>query len=75
MEEIIAYKDAQGTQGDLARELISIINDYRSGHLSLEEKQELVEDVVQIYAEAAHAEGEIAVRWVATAGQIAIGLV
>lgn len=75
IEEIAAYKDQPGVQGDLARELLSIINDYRAGALSLEEKQELVEDVVQIYAEAAHAESEVAVRWVAAAGSIAIGLV
>jgi hypothetical protein len=75
IEEIAAYKDQPGVQGDLARELLAIVNDYRSGALSLEEKQELVEDVVRIYQEAAHADGEVAVRWVVAAGSIAIGLV
>jgi len=30
MEDIVKHKNEQGVRGDLARELISIINDYRS---------------------------------------------
>ena len=75
MEDIVKHKNEQGVRGDLARELISIINDYRSGQLSLEEKNELVTDVVKIYEEAGHADNEVIVRWVASAGQIALALV
>jgi 2,3-bisphosphoglycerate-independent phosphoglycerate mutase len=75
MEDIVKHKDAVGVQGDLARELISIVNDYRAGQLSLEEKNELVADVVKIYEEAGHADNEVTVRWVASAGKIALGLV
>lgn len=75
MEEIVRHKDAVGVQGDLARELISIINDYRAGQLTLEEKNELVADVVKIYEEAGHADNEVTVRWVASAGKIALGLI
>jgi 2,3-bisphosphoglycerate-independent phosphoglycerate mutase len=75
MEDIVKHKDDVGVRGDLARELISIVNDYRAGQLSLEEKNELVADVVKIYEEAGHADNEVTVRWVASAGQIALGLV
>lgn len=75
MQDIVKHKDDVGVQGDLARELISIINDYRAGQLSLEEKDELVADVVKIYQEAGHADNEVTVRWIASAGKIAIGLV
>jgi len=75
MEDIVKHKDDVGVRGDLARELISIINDYRAGQLSLEEKNELVADVVKIYEEAGHADNEVTVRWVASAGKIALGLV
>jgi len=75
MEDIVKHKDDVGVRGDLARELISIVNDYRAGQLSLEEKNELVADVVKIYEEAGHADNEVTVRWVASAGKIALGLV
>ena len=75
MEDIVKHKNETGVRGDLARELISIINDYRAGQLSLDEKNELVTDVVKIYEEAGHADNEVTVRWVASAGHIALALV
>ena len=75
MEDIVKHKNETGVRGDLARELISIINDYRAGQLSLDEKNELVTDVVKIYEEAGHADNEVTVRCVASAGQIALALV
>jgi hypothetical protein len=75
MQEILKHKDAAGAQGDLARELISILEDYKSGALGKTDKDELVQEVVKIYAAQDHAEKEVMVRWAATAASIAISIV
>ena len=38
MDELLKHKDEAGAIGDLARELIVIMNDYKLGNISLEEK-------------------------------------
>jgi hypothetical protein len=75
MDDIVKHKDAEGIQGDLARELLSIINDYRHGQLTLEEKEELVQDVIKIYSEASHAQDEVTVRWIASVGSVALSVI
>lgn len=69
MDELLAYKDAEGVIGDLARELISIMDNFRSGELSLEEKNELIEEVIKIYAAHDSADREIIARWSVTIAQ------
>ena len=49
MDELLKHKDDAGPIGDLARELIVIMNDYNLRNISLEEKNELVDEVIRIY--------------------------
>lgn len=63
MDELLKHKDDAGAIGDLARELIAIMNDYKAGDLTLEEKNELVAEVTKIYAEHDSADREIVARW------------
>lgn len=63
MDELLKHKDETGPIGDLARELIVIINDYKLGKLSLEEKNELVDEVIKIYAAHDSADKELVSRW------------
>lgn len=69
MQELLEYKDAEGSIGDLARELISIMENFRAGDLSLEEKNELVDEVIKIYAAHDSADKEIIARWSVTIAQ------
>ena len=63
MDELLKHKDETGPIGDLARELIVIMNDYKLGKLSLEEKNELVDEVIKIYAAHDSADKELVSRW------------
>lgn len=63
MDELLKHKDEQGPIGDLARELLVIMNDYKLGKLSLEEKNDLVDEVIKIYAAHDSADKELVSRW------------
>lgn len=75
MQEILKHKDAAGAQGELARELISILEDYKTGALNKADKDLLVQEVTDIYAAQDHAQKEVMVRWAAQAASIAISIV
>jgi hypothetical protein len=63
MDELLKYKDETGAIGDLARELLVILQDYKLGTISLEEKNELVDEVIKIYAAHDSADRELVGRW------------
>ena len=63
MDELLKHKDEAGPVGDLARELIVIMNNYKLGQLSLEEKNELIDEVIKIYAAHDSADKELISRW------------
>ena len=63
MDELLNHKDEQGPIGDLARELIVIMNDYKLGNITLDEKNELIDEVVKIYAAHDSADKELVARW------------
>jgi hypothetical protein len=63
MDELLKHKDETGPIGDLARELLVIMQDYKRGELTLEEKNELVDEVIKIYAAHDSADKEIVSRW------------
>lgn len=63
MDELLKHKDETGPIGDLARELLVIMNDYKLGNISLEEKNELVDEVIKIYAAHDSADKELISRW------------
>lgn len=69
MDELVKHKDDAGAIGDLARELLSIMNDFKAGDITLEEKNELVEEVTKIYAEHDSADREIVARWAVSIAQ------
>jgi hypothetical protein len=75
MDELLVYKDADGALGDLARELISITENYKAGELSLAEKNELVAEVIKIYAAHDTADNEIIARWSVTVATNLISIV
>jgi len=63
MDELLKHKDDVGVIGDLARELIVIMNNYKLHQLSLEEKNELIDEVIKIYAAHDSADKELVSRW------------
>ena len=63
MDELLKHKDETGPIGDLARELLVIMNDYKLGNISLEEKNELVDEVIKIYAAHDSTDKELISRW------------
>jgi hypothetical protein len=63
MDELLKHKDETGPIGDLARELLVIMQDFKRGELTLEEKNELVDEVIKIYAAHDSADKEIVSRW------------
>lgn len=63
MDELLKHKDETGPIGDLARELLVIMNDYKLGNISLEEKNDLVDEVIKIYAAHDSADKELISRW------------
>ena len=75
MEELLAHKDDTGPIGDLARELLTIIQNYKKGELSLEEKNELIDEVIKIYAAHDSADKEIISRWAVKVTQQLISIV
>jgi|694.fasta_scaffold28624_3 hypothetical protein len=75
MDELLKHKDEAGAIGDLARELIVIMNDYKLGNLSLEEKNELVDEVIRIYAAHDSADKELVSRWAVKVTQQLLSIV
>jgi len=75
MDELLKHKDESGPIGDLARELIIIMNDYKANTISLEEKNELVEEVVKIYAAHDSADREVVARFAVSITNTLVGIV
>jgi hypothetical protein len=75
MDELLKHKDEQGPIGDLARELLVIMQNYKKGELTLAEKNELIDEVVKIYAAHDTANKELVSRWAVKVTQVLIGVV
>lgn len=75
MDELLKHKDEQGPIGDLARELIIIVDDYKANNISLEEKNELVEEVTKIYAAHDSADKEVVARFAVSITSTLLGIV
>ena len=63
MDELLKHKDEPGPIGYLAHELIVILDDYKANKISLEEKNELVEEVIKIYVAHDSADKELVARF------------
>lgn len=70
MDELLKHKDDAGAIGDLARELLAIVEDYTNGKMTLEERNELIREVAKIYAEHDSADKEIVARWAVNIVQV-----
>lgn len=75
MEELLKHKDAEGPLGDLARELIIIMNEFKAGELTLEEKNDLVTEVVDIYKAHESADREVMARFAVQITETLLGVV
>jgi hypothetical protein len=75
MDELLKHKDTEGAIGDLARELLVILQDYKLGTISLEEKNELVDEVIKIYAAHDSADKELVSRWAVKVTQQLLSIV
>lgn len=68
LNELYDYQNDIGPVGDLAREMIGIKNDYESGAITFEEKEELIKEILEIKAANMLANQEVALQWVYTIG-------
>ena len=75
MDEIVQYVNEQSIRGDLARELLGIINDYQSGTISKDDKDALVNEIISAYHANGLAEDENTLRWAVQAANIVTSLV
>jgi hypothetical protein len=71
---IIEYVDEKSIRGDLARELHGIINDYNDGQISAEDKEVLVEEILQAYQASELAKDEVMWRWAVNAASLVTSL-
>ena len=71
---IIEYVEEQSIRGDLARELHGIINDYNDGQISAEDKEALVEEILQAYQASELAKDEVMWRWAVNAASLVTSL-
>ena len=75
MDELLKHTDDAGAIGDLARELLVILQDYKLGTISLEEKNELIDEVIKIYAAHDSADKELVSRWAVKVTQQLLSIV
>jgi len=71
---IIEYVEEKSIRGDLARELHGIINDYNDGQISAEDKEALVEEILQAYQASELAKDEVMWRWAVNAASLVTSL-
>ena len=75
IQELYEYQNDVSALGDLSRELIGIENDYKAGTLTLEEKNDLINEVVSIKAANSLAGQENALRIIYEAGNVLAAVV
>jgi len=73
-DTIVQYVNEQSIRGDLARELIGIVNDYEAGSISAEDKSELLHEIMLSYQASDLAKDEVMWRWAISAATLAASL-
>jgi len=73
-DAIMQYVNEQSIRGDLARELIGIVNDYEAGSISAEDKSELLHEIMLSYQASDLAKDEVMWRWAISAATLAASL-
>jgi hypothetical protein len=75
MDELLKHQHEEGPIGDLARELLVIMQNFKRGEISLTEKNELVDEVIKIYAAHDSANKELVSRWAVKITQTLLSIV
>lgn len=75
MEEINQYINEESVRGDLARELAGVVSDFQAGTISAQEKQELVDAIVEGFEIADTADKEQTMRWLVSAASVVSAVV
>ena len=69
-DAIVQYVNEESIRGDLARELLGIMSDYKSGTISAEDKSELLHEVMSSYQASDLARDEVMWRWAISAATL-----
>jgi len=75
MDELLKHKDDKGPIGDLARELIVIMNDYKAGSINKADRDEIINEVTAIYKAHGHADQEIVAKWAINITKVLLSVV
>lgn len=75
LDDLNQYINEESVKGDLARELIGVIADYQSGTITKEDKDQLVEQILQSFQNNRVVDDEENVRWIANAANFVIAIV
>lgn len=75
LDEIVQYINEETVRGELAREFQGIISDYQSGAISAEEKNDLVNAVVEGFKATKATSDEDTMRWVVNIATVVSALV
>lgn len=75
LDEITEYINEDSVRGELAREFSGIISDYQAGTISLEEKNQLIEGIVEAFKVSENASDEVTVRWLVSIASVAVQFV
>lgn len=75
LEEITQYINEESVRGEIARELSGIISDYQAGTISLDDKNSLIEGVVEAFKVSENASDEVTVRWLVAIASVAVQFV
>ena len=75
LDDIVQYINEDTVRGELAREFQGIISDYQSGVISAEEKNDLVNAVVEGFKATKATSDEDTMRWVVNIATVVSALV
>ena len=75
LDEITQYINEESVRGEIARELSGIISDYQAGTISLDDKNSLIEGVVEAFKVSENASDEVTVRWLVAIASVAVQFV
>lgn len=75
MDEITQYINEDSVRGELARELMGVVADFKAGTINAEEKKELAEAIIESYKADQLAGDEVMLRWAVSAATLVASVV
>jgi hypothetical protein len=75
LDDIVQYINEDSIRGDLSRELAGIISDYHAGAITVEDKELLVNEVLNAFQAQNLAEDEVMLRWAVSAATLVTSIV